>query len=149
MCVFSQLITNKCNDTFLVLVNWSGLLVGPRQVSVWKEQDLLQGWSGGLHGKVAFGQAALGLCPHPEDHPLLAGPQEVPEDEAVCRHHTEIRPGSPGTKVSSGDTSGGGIPYASVSGFPKHHVVFSLAAMSTFCEEPEPPSSSRSMFACG
>lgn len=148
MRVFLQLITNKSNDAFPLRVNCPGLLTGPGQVSVWKEQDLLQGWSGGLHGKAAFGQAALGLCPHPEDHPLLAGPQEVSEDEAECHHRTEIRPGSSGTKVSGGNGSGG-IPYITVCGFLMYRVVFSLSATSTCCEEPEPPSSFRSMFACG
>lgn len=107
MCVFLQLITNKCNDAFPLRINCPGLLVGPGQVSVWKEQDLLQGWSGGLHGEAALGHAALGLCPHPEDHPLLAVPQEVSENEAECHNCTEIHPGSSGTKVSGGNSSKG------------------------------------------
>lgn len=89
------------------------VLLGPGQVPVWKEQDLLQGRSGGLHGEAALGQTALGLRPHPEDHPLLAGPQEVPEDEAECHHRTEIRPRSSGSQVS-GDQSREGSLYSAV-----------------------------------
>lgn len=107
MLVFVQLKTNKSNNAFCHCLNCRGLLIGPGQVPVWKEQDLLQGWSSGLHGKAALGQAALGLCAYPEDHPLLAGPQEISEDEAVCRHHTEICPWSSGSQVSGDNCSEG------------------------------------------
>ena len=79
-----------------------GLSLGPGEVSVWQKQDLLQGWSGCLPGEAAFWQAAYGLCPHPEDYPLLAGPQKVPEDEGICSNHSETCTGPPGALVSGG-----------------------------------------------
>lgn len=75
--------------------------LGQGQVPVWKDQNLLQGWPGGLPGEAEGRQAARRMYPHPENHPLLAGPQEV-SAQAQCRnHHSEVHPRIPGPLVSS------------------------------------------------
>lgn len=74
-------------------------MLGPQEVPVWQKQDLLQSRPGGFPGETSFRQTAPGLCRHPEDDPLLARPQKVPEDEKICHHCSEARSGSSSTQV--------------------------------------------------
>ena len=80
------------------MVTCAVLLQGFKPVQIWPDQDLLQGWSGGVPGEAASGPAPRGLRDPPEACPGLEPEEVVPPDQrgrhraAAVRSRTETDP---------------------------------------------------------
>lgn len=90
-----------CVYSFLVLCLKSvvSCLQGPGHVPVRQDQDLLQGWTGGVPGEAQGGQISLGLHQDPKDGARVAAKSSLPKDPPVCHPAAKIRTRIPGAQV--------------------------------------------------